>query len=125
MLYNIIEVFQGVQRVGDEAEESHRWEFQIADEVDPAYPAVVFIRATGVDYRKDRVELNDNFVGYLKPGQACHLFQVDNRVHGLLQKGDNHLTVLTTDVWGDRKSVNNQNIDDIRVTHIDVAYKAA
>ncbi|QTA84249.1 hypothetical protein [Desulfonema magnum] len=122
MLYRTEQAFDGVQQLND-ANESHHFKFNLDRDVDNNYPGIIIIRATGVDYHKNRVSLNDNFIGYLTSGKKSHFFEIDNRIYGALRKTGNTIAVLTCDIWGDRKSVSGLNIDDLAITNIDVAYK--
>lgn len=124
MLYRIEQIFEGTLHIGDSTSESHHFNFNLKNDVDKSYPAIIIIRATGVDFHKNRVALSDNFIGYLTSRKSHHFFEVDNKIYGALKRTGNKIAVLTCDQWGDRKSVSNFNIDDIDITNIDVVYKA-
>jgi hypothetical protein len=111
--------------IGDElnAKESDDFFFDLDEDVDLAFPAGLIIYATNIHFQKNRVALNGNFLGHLKINQKGHIFEVDNSIHGKLKKGKNKITIVSCDRWGDRKSVANENIDDIHIENIDVCYK--
>lgn len=123
MLYRIEGAFSGRQHIGDSTAESDHFGFNLAKDVDRKFPALIIIHATGVDFHKNRVSLNDNFIGYLTSGKAFHIFEVDNEIYGALKKTGNTVAVLACDIWGDRKSVSQFNIDDFDIRNIDVVYK--
>lgn len=123
MLYRIEQAFSGTRHIGDSTAESDHFSFNLARDVDKNYPAIIIIRATGVDLRKSRISLNDNFVGYLTSGKEHHFFEVDNTTHGALKKTANTVAALACDIWGDRKSLSNFNIDDLDIRNIDIVYK--
>lgn len=120
-LFRIEEVFDGTVNLND-ANESHHFGFDLDYDVDRRYPGIILIRATDVDYTKNRAALNDNSIGYLRPGKSSHLFEIDNGRYGHLKEKGNTVTVLICDLWGDRKSVKGLNIDNIVITNIDVVY---
>jgi len=119
--YRIENVFDGEVKLNDQ-NQSHDFNFDLDYTVDASCPGMILIRATGVDYTKNRVALNDNFIGYLRSGESTHLFETDNGRYGRLKEKGNTVVILVCDAWGDRKSVANLNVDDITIYNIDVAY---
>jgi len=100
--------------------------FKLEDEVDRRFPAVLIIHAVGIDYQRNRVGLNGNFLGYLKPGQHGHTFEIDNTIRARLRKGEpkhNKITIISCDQWGECKHGKEDNVDDFQIHSIDICYK--
>ena len=119
-------VIPNVVRIGDADEglpEQRNFLFVPAENVDTNFPAILIIHATNIDFPRNRVAINGLSLGYLKNNQHAHIFEVDNKKHGRLRKKVNKVTIVSCDRWGDRKSVSNDNIDDIHVRSIDIFYK--
>ncbi len=124
-LYKFVQVFRGKKLLGDQPAtkpDSFTWEFEITDDIHPQYPTLFVIRTKSVNFSKIRVQLRLAAIGYLTPDKSVHVLQYHEGMG--LQKGTNELTITTTDVWGDRKSVSNVNVDDIEILQIEVGYRA-
>ncbi len=87
-----------------------------------AYPALIFIPTRGVNYKKNRVSFNGNFLGYLRAGSDITILQVDNSISGNLKQRGNRLSVLACDLWGNSAPVSKLVLDDFKVTAVQVAY---
>jgi hypothetical protein len=87
-----------------------------------SYPAFIFIHALGVNYKRNRVSFNGNFLGYLSAVSEVTILEVDNRFFGGLKNRGNRLTVIACDLWGNSTPLTQLILDDFRVSVIQVAY---
>lgn len=127
MCYKLKNVFSGELHLGDEMNppvESGDITFILEEDVDTNFPAILIIYATDIDFQRNRVALNGNFLGYLNVYEKGHIFEIDNKKKGKLRKPNisNKVTIMSCDQWGDRKQ-EGVNIDDIRIKGVDICYK--
>lgn len=65
MLYRIETVYEDRADLGDKEGERHSFGFELEEPIDRDYPAIIVIKTEKVQYHKNRVALNENFIGYL------------------------------------------------------------
>ena len=91
---------------------------------DDTFPALIFINAEGVNYKRNKVSFNGNFLGYLSARTPITILEVDNRVIGNLQHFGNRLTMVACDHWGNTTPTSQSVLDDFKVITVQLAYSS-
>jgi hypothetical protein len=89
---------------------------------DPDYPTLIFIHTCGVKYRRNKVSLNGNFIGYLNAASNVTILEVDNSLRGGLRQQGNKINITSCDFWGNSDPQSWPKLDNFEINVVQVAY---